>query len=443
MTPIPRGRIVWILTLVVAFSGLRFPFIALSQTIDSAVSNYVTIKLNDGRTLEGPVLLEDDEQITIESQFANGTITRKDRLNKSDIASITRLSLVDRDQRLATIAYHALGKYQLDPQDSYPLSYYDSVIDDGFRHFLTLYPRAVEAAAVTNRLAEWQDERDKVAAGQIKYHGQWMTAAAAGKLAETERARQIIEDARALMAQGQFEAATEKLMPYYNAEQLSPLVVESRRLQTDVYRLWISSLQSTQEQLTKDLEATKDRIARLAEIRSRAKANYDDARSKSLNTQSKALGDNAMSTQASADYLRAEKQLNEEQNRQFAVQEQLDNTTRDLRQVHLNQDLFAAAYPAIEMTKETPPPAKVNAAAPPPPPSPTATNALSSSPSTTMNAPSSPPPTATNTPVPSTPPSPPQTVLEQMADWIGRNWIVVVGVGVLGLWGVSRLSTRS
>lgn len=223
-----RGNVVRILILALALFGTCIASVAFSQTTDSNISDYVTIKLKDGRVLEGPVLFEDDQRITIEAQFANGTITRKDQINKSDIASTSHLSPGDRDQRLATIASHDLGKYQLDPQNSYPLSYYDSAINDGFRRFLTLYPRALEATTITNRLAEWQEERDKVASGQVKYHGQWMPAAEANKLAETERTRQIIQDARALMAQGQFEAATEKLAPYYNAAQPSPLVVESR-----------------------------------------------------------------------------------------------------------------------------------------------------------------------------------------------------------------------
>jgi hypothetical protein len=329
MTSILRGDVVRILVLAWALFGTRITLVAFSQSTDSNASDYVTIKLKDGRALEGLVLLEDDQQITIDAQFANGTITRKDQVSKSDIASISHLSAVDRDQRLATVAYHDLGKYQLDPQNSYPLSYYDSAINQGFLPFLQQYPHVMETAVISNRLTEWQAERDKVASGQVKYHGQWMPAAEADKLTETERTQQIIQDARALMAQGQFEAATERLAPYYNAAQPSALVVESRRLQADVYRLWISSLETVQEQLTKDLEATKDRVARLSEIRSRAQANYDQARGKSMVRESRALGDSAISGQASADYLRAEKQYNEEQNRQFAIQERDGQVDRD------------------------------------------------------------------------------------------------------------------
>ena len=130
---------------------------------------------------------------------------------------------------------------------------------------------------------------------------------------------------------------------------------------------------------------------------------------------SRALGDSAISSQASADYLRAEKQFNEEQNRQFAIQEQLDNTIHQLRQVHQDQDLFTAAYPAIELVKETPPPPKTNA-----PAAPRHRNerARTTTPAATTDG------------------------LEQMGDWMSRNWIVVACVALLGLWGVSRLFTR-
>ena len=77
------------------------------------------------------------------------------------------------------------------------------------------------------------------------------------------------------MAHGQFEAATERLGPYYNVTQPPQLAAESRRLQTDVYRLWISSLETMQEHLTKDLEASKERVTRLSGVRSQAQANYD------------------------------------------------------------------------------------------------------------------------------------------------------------------------
>jgi hypothetical protein len=407
MRSIPCGRIVRILISALALVGSSFVFVGFSQTNDSAAGDYVTIKLRDGRVLEGQVLLEDNQQITLEAQYANGTITQRVRVDKNDIASLSHMEAAERDQRLATIAYHGLAKYQLDSQSSFPPSQYDTAINEGFLPFLRQYPHVMETTTVSNRLADWEAERNLVASGQVKYHGHWMTAAEADQLEQSERARQVIQDARALMARGQFEAATEKLAPCYNATEPAELAAESRRLQIDVYRGWISSLEATQEHLTKDLEASKERVVHLSEVRSQAQANYDQARSKSLTSNPRMLGDGAISSQASADYLRAEKQFNEEQNRQFALQEQLDTTIRELREIHQARDLFSVAYPSIELAKETPAP-KTNAAPPPPPP-----------------------------------PPPPPSAVEEMGAWFGRNWIIVAGAALLGLWGVSHLFTRA
>jgi len=405
MRPIPRRRIVWSLLAIFVLAGSYSISIAPGQTADSNGVDYVTIKLKDGAVLEGPVLFEDAQQITIDAQAANGTITHKERVDRNDIASLSHLSAAARDQRLATIAYHDLGKYQLDSQSSLPLGYYDMAINQGFLPFLQKYPQAMESATISNRLAGWQAERSLVASGQVKYRGKWMTAAEADKLAQTERTDQVMLDARALMSQGRFEAATEKLAPYYSVTEPPQLAVESRRLQGDVYRLWISSLEALKDQLTKDLEAGKERVAQLAEVRSKAQSNYDEARARSLNSSARTLGDGVISSQTAADYFRAEKQFTEEQNRTFLIQHQLDDTTQKLRAVQQGQEFFVAAYPAIELVKETPPP-KTNAAPPSPPP-------------------------------------PPPTFFDQAGGWLGRNWIMVVGVGLLGLWGLSRVLTRT
>ncbi|HTS17652.1 MAG TPA: hypothetical protein VMP11_08775 [Verrucomicrobiae bacterium] len=403
MKSIPCGRVVWILLCILVLPGSID--LSTAQMSDSVAVDYVSIRLKDGTVLEGPVLLEDDGQITVEAQAASGTIIHKERVEKSNIASLSHLSPADRDQRLATIAYHGLAKYQLDSQSSLPPAYYDLAINEGFLPFLQKYPQAMESATVSNRLAEWKSERSMVASGQIKYRGKWMTTDEADKLTASERAQQVIQDARALMAQGQFDAATERLAPYYSAPQSPQLAVESRRLQGDVYRLWVSSLQTFKDQLGKDLEASKDRVARLAEARSKAQSDYDQARAKNQGSNVRTLGDAAISGQTAADYFRAEKQFGDEQKRESALQQQLDDTVQKLRDVQQSQDLFATAYPPMELVKETPPP-RTNAVPPPPPP-------------------------------------PPPTFLEKAGEWFGRNWIMAVGVGLLGMWGISRLLTRA
>ena len=168
-------------------------------------------------------------------------------------------------QHLAPWAYRALDKYQLDPQNSYPLTYYNNVINEYFKPFLEKYTGTTEASKLTSRLADWQAERDKVAADQARLHGKWMTTSEAKALAEKEHTQQILERAKTFIAQGRYQGATDTLSPCFAVTQPPELAQESRRLQSEIYHLWIGSLDAQQQALTKDVEATKDRITRATE----------------------------------------------------------------------------------------------------------------------------------------------------------------------------------
>ncbi len=351
MKTIRRRVFFHILLLLLSLVG-----VALAQSNNTNLSNYVILKLKDHTTLEGPVLSENDGQIVITSQFGGGTITRKDTIVKDDIDSITRLTEAERQKHLAPWAYKSLDKYQLDPQTSYPLAYYDKIIDQYFKPFLTDYPNTVEAGSLTSRLADWQAERDKVASDQAKYRGQWMTVAEAEKHAQHERMQQILQRAKALMSQGQYQAATETLSPWYTVTQPPELAQESRRLQTEIYHLWTSNLESAQQQLTKDAEATKDRITHDIEAKSNAESKYNDARNALINTDRRTLGHDATVTQAGGEMLRAQKELADVQTFQAKTQEELSYTIRTLADVRHNADVFTvSAFPMVELVKETEP----------------------------------------------------------------------------------------
>ena len=385
--------------------------VALAQSSNTNLSNYVILKLKDHTTLEGPVLSENDGQIVITSQFGGGTITRKDTIVKEDIDSITRLTQSERRIHLAPWAYRTLEKYQLDPQNSYPLTYYNKIIDQYFKPFLTEYPDTMEAGSLTTRLADWQSERDKVASDQAKFRGQWMTVTEAKKHAETERMQQILQRAKAFMSQGQYQAATETLSPWYTVTQPPELAQESRRLQTEIYHLWTSTLEAAQQQLTKDAEATKERIARDIEAKSNAESKYNDARNALINTDRRVLGQDALVTQAGNEMLRAQKELTDAQTFQAKTQEELSYTIRTLANVHHDNDTFVSAFPMVQLVKETESPKTNTPAAPTPPPPP--------------------------------PPPPPPSVLQDITAWFSKNWIILAGAGLLALWGISRLFTRT
>src|SRR6266850_2598633 len=71
-----------------------------------------TVTLNSGEVLEGQILSETDTQIEIEASFYHGTIVSKREVPRSDIRSIIRES-VEQKQEKAALA--ALGNHTLNP----------------------------------------------------------------------------------------------------------------------------------------------------------------------------------------------------------------------------------------------------------------------------------------------------------------------------------------
>jgi hypothetical protein len=416
MKTIPRGEIFRILLLLLAWVGGPFATPVLGQGNGTNLTNYAILRLKDHTALEGPVLAEDEKQLTLLSQFGSGTITRKDIIKKADIETLSYLTEGERLQHLAPWAYRALDKYQLDPQYSYPLSYYDKVINEYFKPFLAKYPGTPEVDKVITRLADWRVERGKVAEDQAKFRGQWMTAAEAGTRAEKERTQQILQRAKSFIPQGQYRAATDTLSPCFAVTQPPELAQESRRLQAEIYHLWIGSLDARQQELSKDTEATKDRIAKALEAQTRSQAAYAQARTALINSDHRTLGDDATVSQAGNDMLRAQKELADSQSHQASTKEELDYTVRALVDVRHDADVFTSAFPVIESVKEI---AKDTPAA-----------------QIQTNTPPKPPP-------PPPPEPPPPSVLHDMAVWFGKNWIIVAGAGLLALWGISRLFTRT
>ena len=369
------------------------------------------IKLKDGRVLDCDILSEDNATIKVQVQLASGG-TQTRTIAKDEIAEITRLSEEQRAQREMVQAYQNTTKYKLDPSASYPLSYYDKVIGEVFSAFLTKYPGSPYGDEITKQTSRWQAERDQVASGKVKYRSQWLAAADAASLSQKDRAAQSLQQARNLIAQGQFKLALDRLAAMSAVEAPRELIAERRQLQSEAHRLWVASLESQHQQLETEIQTTKEVIARSQDTRSRAESAYNQARNNLQNADKRVLGDSAVMTQALGDLTRAQKELSDAQSRLSRLQERLDFTARTLTDVRRSSDAFAAAFPA--------------------PPAPTE----SSSPPTTA-----PPATSPPAPAPVSAP-PPLTVLESVVSWLSKNWIYV-GVGVLvAIWAVTRLLTK-
>jgi hypothetical protein len=212
-----------------------------------AAAHADTVVLKNGTTIEGTIVAEDDSQLTIEVQYAGGTITKRDTISKSDIAEIRRLT----DEEKAWLEVQQLA---LNPLSSFSLERYDTAIHGVFRPFLERFPDSAHREEVTAKLALWEAERAQVAAGMTKYRGQWMSAADAVKQAERERIEQLLQQGKDLLVQGRYEQAVQQYTTASAMTKRPDLLLEIRRLQADAYRLWLDSLDQQRQKLSKEIE---------------------------------------------------------------------------------------------------------------------------------------------------------------------------------------------
>jgi chromosome segregation ATPase len=130
-----------------------------------------TVTLNSGEVLEGRVLSETDTQLVIEASYYHGTILSTREVLKSDIRSISRESL---EQKQEKADYAALSAYALNPNQELTKDQYATGIA-AFEKFLATYTNSSFAADINHRLADWRAEASNVETGKVKFAGTWMT----------------------------------------------------------------------------------------------------------------------------------------------------------------------------------------------------------------------------------------------------------------------------
>ena len=84
-----------------------------------------TLVLNSGEVLQGQILTESDTQVVIEATFYHGTVLARRDVLKTDIKSITRESV---EQKQEQVDYAALLKYTLNPNQELTKDQYDTGI---------------------------------------------------------------------------------------------------------------------------------------------------------------------------------------------------------------------------------------------------------------------------------------------------------------------------
>ncbi|HUK81367.1 MAG TPA: hypothetical protein VLZ12_01925 [Verrucomicrobiae bacterium] len=131
-----------------------------------------TIQLNDGTALDGTIVSETPTDVTIEVEFAAGTITKTQTVSSNEIAQIIRSTPEQRAVRAMEFAYQRTLRYNLDPNRSYSPRYYDDVINSVFQRYLADYPGSPHTLQISARIQEWEAARDHALAAQGQLEAQ-------------------------------------------------------------------------------------------------------------------------------------------------------------------------------------------------------------------------------------------------------------------------------
>jgi hypothetical protein len=219
-----------------------------------------TVKLRDGTTLEGSITGENANSLTMDVEFAGGTIHQTRTVPKPEIAGIKRLSDAEKKQLQMEKDFQAALKFRLDPVRSFAVPQYDQIISNTFRRFLTEYPDSPHRDEMAARLRDWQAERDRVAGGEVKYAGEWRPAAEAGAWVEKDNGQQWLQSARQLIADNKLEQAIPYLRGVTGLTTQRQMVEEARALLTKTYEQLIGAVDKQISQIQPSIAAARQQV---------------------------------------------------------------------------------------------------------------------------------------------------------------------------------------
>lgn len=237
-------------------------FVSILWLCSAAATSADTLKMKDGGQLDGDIVSEDDQIVVIELSFAQGTMTTQRTYSKSDIAEIVRTPPEVKRKQKMEYWYGRLTAYQLNPKTSFAVSYYDSVITGVFKRYLSTFPESPNVKQINNLVAQWQAERDKVAAGNIKRDGNWMTSAEAEQWSDEQKALGYVERARSLLASKDYRLAWAQLVQSLSLSKNPDVLKEVGKTQNDIYFKYVDDLLSQQSWLSTQINYQEERVAR-------------------------------------------------------------------------------------------------------------------------------------------------------------------------------------
>ncbi len=362
-----------------------------------ALADADTFKLKDGTTVEGMIKSEDNREFVVSIEYSGGTITRQERIAKSNVVEVVRLTA----EQVMEHDYAATQRYRLDPQVSFPVEFYNQAISNVFLPFVGQYANSVHVEELTEKIREWELERDLVAGGQARYGGKWVSLAAAAGQTQGDRARRALQQGKGYLAQRWYESAIGQLRAAGQMTNFPEVATEARQQEAEAYRQWVASLEGEQRKLGEELQRAQQEVQA-------AQGNVQQQQSTLQRLREKAQGFQGMG-QSGFELQKANEIKAGEANRAF--KEQLMNGIR------LQQEQLAKKIADVQARAGTvPSPAAVAAAAPV---------------GTTVDG----MPRATSAPLKA------PDVLESLVQLVQTYWIAFAGVFLLVVWIIFRSIT--
>jgi|GEM_PF-465945 len=148
------------------FSLQQFPLCSLLACLAlTAVSFGETVVLKSGEKIEGKILSETDTQVTIEV-VAGGVVDER-TIAKADVASMAK---VQPDET----AWQPLQSLK-PAESSFPTAAQYEPIVEALRGFAKQFPESKYKADAEKALADFEAEKTRVADGELKLNGRWLS----------------------------------------------------------------------------------------------------------------------------------------------------------------------------------------------------------------------------------------------------------------------------
>lgn len=123
-----------------------------------------TVTLKSGEKIEGKVVQETDQEVTIE-YHVSASITDSRTIPKAEIESVAKATPDE-------LLFQSLQALKPGP-NSFPADYYPKAVKS-LQDFLTQYPKSPHADEIARQLAAFADEKSKVDGGEIKIATRWL-----------------------------------------------------------------------------------------------------------------------------------------------------------------------------------------------------------------------------------------------------------------------------